>query len=166
VFDAFGVLRHGTGALAPAAVREAYGSDDVDGLKTFLAGRGIALHDQMRASGNDLPPGWIRLPNGLIVPDTYKEPWKERLLRWMRSITARSVGAVAGKVGVATCLLAIPFVAGAIAEHCRSSRTWGDFERCASEHFDRIVEECRKRLSCRVLYWACVTLPGHLLRAD
>ncbi|MFQ3588385.1 MAG: hypothetical protein SNJ76_12090 [Fimbriimonadaceae bacterium] len=41
VFDAFGVLRHGTGALASAAVREAYGSDDLDGLKTFLAGRGV-----------------------------------------------------------------------------------------------------------------------------
>ncbi|MFQ3588381.1 MAG: hypothetical protein SNJ76_12070 [Fimbriimonadaceae bacterium] len=43
VFDAFGVLRHGTGALAPAAVREAYGSEDLDGLRTFLAGRGLSL---------------------------------------------------------------------------------------------------------------------------
>ncbi|MFQ3593863.1 MAG: hypothetical protein SNJ82_11850, partial [Gemmataceae bacterium] len=41
VFDAFGVKRHGTGALAPAAVREAYGSDEFDGVRSFLGGRAV-----------------------------------------------------------------------------------------------------------------------------
>ncbi|MFQ3678554.1 MAG: hypothetical protein SNJ74_11495, partial [Fimbriimonadaceae bacterium] len=131
VFDAFGVLRHGTGALAPAAVREAYGSDDLDGLKTFLAGRAVAL--------SDLPAGWKRCQSGVIVPADVPCPEDRNRRRPRVPLPIKEhLAKIGGKVLVganALCALALIDIADdmqnapglpSCGDLCRAIRIWQD----------------------------------------